>query len=263
MYRVRNFGEERSRTLYVRLPHTIRNTKEVQALFDGDAKVKLPRQSSRSCHVIFPTVEEKIKGLKHVKEKTVDGKHVIAFNPRTQPMENKPSRKKIKVPQPKAPPIPKITQTLFVSNIHNKTKVEELKQAFPGCTSVGMLELNSSGLRSAFVKMDSLESASQYLKKEKDWPLVHGNALFLRADNRTLKKGRRGTRGKKLKISDKDGDQNKNKSETLNQTDKSNKKLKQNNNKLKIESKPDFQSSTETKLHSKSKGELETKPEKE
>ncbi|XP_015521953.1 uncharacterized protein [Neodiprion pinetum] len=228
MYRVRDFTEERSRTLYVRLPHTIRNTKEVHALFEGDAKVKLPRQSSRSCHVIFPTVEEKIKALKHVKKKTVDGKRVIAFNPKTKPMENKPSRKKIKVPQPKPPLIPEITQTLFVSNINAKTKVEDLKIAFPGCTSVGMLALNSSGLRSAFVKMDSLESARQYLKKQKDWPLVHGNTLFLRADNRASKTGKRGTRGKKLSIHDKDGKQNENKFENLDQTNKSNNKLKQN-----------------------------------
>lgn len=96
--------------MYVRLPHTIRNPKEVQELFNENATVKLPRQSSRACHVIFPSVEEKVKGLKNVKTKTVDGKRVIAFNPRLKPLDNKVSRKKIVVPKPK--PEPKITQTL-------------------------------------------------------------------------------------------------------------------------------------------------------
>lgn len=101
MYRVRDFAEERSRTLYVRLPHTIRDPKEVNELFDGNAKVKLPRQSSRACHVIFPSLEEKVKGLKNLKGKTVDGKRIVAFDPRTKPTEEKMSKKKIFVPTPK------------------------------------------------------------------------------------------------------------------------------------------------------------------
>lgn len=69
--------KRRERTLNVRLPHVIKDKKDIEYLFVGGFHVKLPRQSSRSCHVIFPTVEEKIKNYKLAKDKTINGKRIV------------------------------------------------------------------------------------------------------------------------------------------------------------------------------------------
>lgn len=87
--------------MYVRLPHTIKDEKEVKELFVGEFKVKLPRQSSRICHVIFPSVEDKVKNQKGLK-KELDGKPIIAGPPRPMKLDKKkkPKQKKIKIPEP-------------------------------------------------------------------------------------------------------------------------------------------------------------------
>lgn len=94
--------EEQTRSLYVRLPHTIKNEKEVKELFFGEFKIKLPRQSGRYCHVIFPTVDDKVKNLKDLKNKLVNGKPVFASPPKPINLDKKkkPKQKKIKIPEP-------------------------------------------------------------------------------------------------------------------------------------------------------------------
>lgn len=67
----------RERTLNVRLPHVIKDKKDIEHLFVGSFHIKLPRQSSRSCHVIFPTVEEKIENCKLARDKTINDKRIV------------------------------------------------------------------------------------------------------------------------------------------------------------------------------------------
>lgn len=104
--------ERRERTLNVRLPHVIKDQRDVEYLFVGNFHVKLPRQSSRSCHVVFPTVEEKIVNYKLARAKTVDGKRIVI-----QPLSavalttgtKKMRKKKIFIPEIK--PDVQVTQT--------------------------------------------------------------------------------------------------------------------------------------------------------
>jgi len=102
--------KQRERMLNVRLPHVIEDEKDIECLFVGNFNVKLPRQSSRSCHVIFPTVEEKIKNYKLTKNKTIDGKRIVI-----QPMYNltfkKESKMKKKIFIPEIKPDVEVTQT--------------------------------------------------------------------------------------------------------------------------------------------------------
>lgn len=95
--------EEQSRTLYVRLPHTIKNVDEIKSLFFGDFKIKLPRQASRYCHLIFTDLEDKIKNLKAAKEKLIGEKHMYVGPPKPMNLEKKkkPKQKKVVIPEPK------------------------------------------------------------------------------------------------------------------------------------------------------------------
>ncbi|XP_012259412.2 uncharacterized protein LOC105687999 [Athalia rosae] len=213
MYRVKDVEEQRQRTLYVRVNHTIRDPKEIEALFDGNVRVKLPRQPSRGCHVIFSNVEERMKGHKALKGKKLNGKRVIATVPKTKLDEKKVSRKKIVVPIPK--PQKKITRTLFVSNIDTKVTVNDLKKAFPDCHSVTLLEPNSSGMRSAFVKMNSLSSAGEYFRMERKSPVLCEKKLKIQIDTRSPKK-KKSAKVEKMKVYDEDGEQDDNEFEHLN-----------------------------------------------
>lgn len=98
--------EEKCRTLYIRIPRTIKDASEIQNLFFGEFQVKLPRQSSRYCHVIFSNEDEKVKNLKAIKKKLIDGKNIIAGPPRPMNLEKKkkPKQKKIVIPEPKDEP---------------------------------------------------------------------------------------------------------------------------------------------------------------
>ena len=102
-----------ARTLYVRLPHTIKNEKEIRQHLVGDTRIKLPRQSSRYCHVIFPNEAEKIKNMKKLRRVTINGKNIIARAPKINPTEKKIKKreKKLKIKIPKPKPEPKITRT--------------------------------------------------------------------------------------------------------------------------------------------------------
>lgn len=103
--------KRRERTLSVSLPHVIKDRKDVENLFLGNVRVKLPRQSSKSCHVVFPSVEEKMKNYKHAKEETVDGKRIILKTLRPLVLGKRIKRKKKKVFMPQIKPEIKVTQT--------------------------------------------------------------------------------------------------------------------------------------------------------
>lgn len=70
--------DDNARTIYVRLPHTIRNADEIHDIFPGDIDVKLHRKASRQCHVVFPSIEEKMKNLRGVKKILINNKRIIA-----------------------------------------------------------------------------------------------------------------------------------------------------------------------------------------
>lgn len=113
LQKLHRLKKRRERTLNVCLPHVIKDKKDVEDLFVGDFYVKLPRQSSRSCRVVFTSVEEKIKNQNLVKNKTVNGKRIVVHTLRdiviTQKNETKKKRKK-KIFMPKIIPDVKITQ---------------------------------------------------------------------------------------------------------------------------------------------------------
>lgn len=106
-------AKRKERTLNVCLPHVIKDRKDVESLFVGDFHVKLPRQSSRSCHVVFTSVEEKIKNQKLVKNKTVNGKHIMVHALHDIVIAKKDEtkkRKKKKIFMPKITSDVKVTQ---------------------------------------------------------------------------------------------------------------------------------------------------------
>lgn len=103
--------KRRERTLNVCLPHVIKDAKDVESLFVGNFHVKLPRQSSRSCHVVFPSVEEKIQNYKLAKAKTVDGKRVIIQTLQPLVLNKKTKKKKKKIFIPEVKTDIKVTQT--------------------------------------------------------------------------------------------------------------------------------------------------------
>lgn len=111
--KLRQLENRRERTLNVCLPHVIKDRKEVEDLFVGDFHVKLPRQTSRSCHVVFANTEEKIKNQKLAKNKTIDGKHIVVLPLRKIVVtEKKIAKKKTKkIVMPKITPEVKVTQT--------------------------------------------------------------------------------------------------------------------------------------------------------
>ncbi|XP_076685639.1 uncharacterized protein LOC143377803 [Andrena cerasifolii] len=176
---------EKERALYVRLPHVIRNQEDVAKLFTGDFKVKLLRQSSRHCFVVFPDVEEKMRNLNAAKKTVINGKRVVVSSAITK-RKNEPRkimRKKIVVPKVKQDV--KVTRTMFVSNIKCGTKLAELKAAIPGCVSVKMLKPYSQNFKSAIIKMESAQLAAEYLKQIKESPIVGGHTLRMNPDTRT------------------------------------------------------------------------------
>lgn len=108
--------EQRERTLKVRLPNVIKDKKDIENLFVGDFVVKLPRQSSRSCRVVFSSLKEKLENHKLAKNKTVNGKRILVkslsdFVPNKESKKVKTKKKKKKVLVPNIKPDIKVTQT--------------------------------------------------------------------------------------------------------------------------------------------------------
>lgn len=65
---------KQDRTIYLRFPKRITDIDEVRNLITGDANIKLRRQASRHCHVIFPKMEQKINNMKSIKAKSKENK---------------------------------------------------------------------------------------------------------------------------------------------------------------------------------------------
>ncbi|XP_008558070.1 uncharacterized protein LOC103578695 [Microplitis demolitor] len=184
--------EEQERTLYVRLPHTIHNIDEVRDLFAGDFKVKLPRQSGRHCHVIFSSVDEKVKNLKGIKDKLINNKRIVAYPPRIKPPKTpkiKPD-KKVVVPVPKKPE-KKLTRILFVCNINPRSKIHEVEGVFEGVRTSAFIKSRIKGSKQAIIKLEDAKVAAEYLTKERPAPILHGNKLVIKSDTRKQKKSKK------------------------------------------------------------------------
>ncbi|XP_076246415.1 uncharacterized protein LOC143186622 [Calliopsis andreniformis] len=182
--RLQRRQKEKERALYVRMPHVIRNQEDVAKLFTGDFKVKLLRQASRYCYVIFSDVEEKMKNLQAAKNLKINDKRVIVASAVIKPKEERKKvvKKKLVIPKIKDT---RITKTLFVSNIKCGTKLEELKAAIPGCLSIKMLKPYSQKCRGAMIKMESAQLAAEYLERTRESPVVGGHKLRINPDTRT------------------------------------------------------------------------------
>ncbi|XP_012056780.1 PREDICTED: uncharacterized protein LOC105619873 [Atta cephalotes] len=184
--------KRRERTLNVRLPYVIKDKKEIEQLFEGNFHIKLPRQSSKSCHIIFPTVEEKIKNYKLAKSKTIDGKRIV-IQPLREIVFKKEinTRKKIFIPEIK--PDIEVTKTLFISNVANSVKSHEIRGALPGCIGVTLLKPYNKDFRSAMVKMENIQIAAEYLTEKHKWPILNGHKICMKRDTRAKHKRRRPT----------------------------------------------------------------------
>ncbi|XP_014470577.1 PREDICTED: uncharacterized protein LOC106742288 [Dinoponera quadriceps] len=188
---LRRLEKRKERTLHVRFPHTIKDWKDVENLFSGSFFVKLPRQASRSCYVVFSSMEEKIMNQKLVKNKTINDKRILVQSLYSTVVadKNKVIKKpKKKVFMPKIRPEIKVTQTIFAANIEIGTKADEIKGAIPGCVSVTLLKPYNNKFRSAIVKMENIQIAAEYLKKRCKWPILRGHKISLKPDTRTKHK---------------------------------------------------------------------------
>ncbi|XP_034940005.1 uncharacterized protein [Chelonus insularis] len=186
-----DYNDRRDKTLYVRLPHTIHNADEVQKLFPIPVEVRLLRQSSRNCHVVFSTVEEKMKNLEHVKQQVINGKRVYASLINKSYVKRKLMKKpnkKLVIPEPS--PSPKITRTLYVCNINMKSTIDDLKEAFGEVSTAAFInkEKNKHNTKEAIVKLSNGKLAAEYLKNEKEPPCLHGNKLIIKPDTRKHRK---------------------------------------------------------------------------
>ncbi|XP_033208761.1 uncharacterized protein LOC117167720 [Belonocnema kinseyi] len=181
-------ADEKARTLYLRLPHVIEDDKEVMSLFRDNVIVKLPRQTSRCCHVVFSTVQERTKCLKTMKNKVIDGKRLILM-PLSEKSLDKTKKQlaegKKEVHKKVAMPLKKVNtntslQSLFVANIPNGTDVQVIKEAFPGCTTIALLKGSQGNQRAAVLKMETPQKAAEYLKKILPAPKILENQLSIR-----------------------------------------------------------------------------------
>ncbi|KYN39181.1 Apoptosis-stimulating of p53 protein 1 [Trachymyrmex septentrionalis] len=211
--------KKRERTLNVRLPHVIKDKKEVEQLFEGNFHIKLPRQSSKSCHIIFPTVEEKIKNYKLAKGKTIDGKRIV-IQPLREIVFKKEinTRKKVFIPEIK--PDIEVTKTLFISNVTSGTKSHEIRGALPGCVGVTLLKSYNKDFRSAMVKMENIQIAAEYLTEKHKWPVLNGHKICMKRDTRA--KHKRGRPTSILKIHNENTIEKCNSSKSLNCTEVNN-----------------------------------------
>ncbi|XP_043673945.1 uncharacterized protein LOC122631853 [Vespula pensylvanica] len=187
--------ERAERTLHVRYTRKIKNIEEVADLFTGDFTVKLPRQPSKNCHVEFSTVEEALQNKRALKGKIVYGKPIVIRRALLNTLSGKKFRrkgKKVKIPD--VEPDVKFTQSIFVGNLKCFTKANEIKGVLPGCISVALLKPYTNTLRSAIIKMESVELAAEYLLKKREWPCLHGNRLILKPDTRMKHKNKKRVR---------------------------------------------------------------------
>ncbi|XP_018366605.1 PREDICTED: 40S ribosomal protein S10-like isoform X2 [Trachymyrmex cornetzi] len=162
--KISQLNKRRERTLNVRLPHVIKDKKEIEQLFEGNFHIKLPRQSSKSCHIIFPTVKEKIKNYKLAKGKMTDGKRIV-IQPLREIVFKKETNTRKKVFIPEIKPDIEVTKTLFISNVTSGTKSHEIRGALPGCVGVTLLKLYNKDFRMLMPKKNRV-AIYEYLFKE-------------------------------------------------------------------------------------------------
>lgn len=96
---------EQQRTLYIRMPSTIKNANDVHNIIVGEGEVKLKRQSSRDCHVLFASIEDKLSNLKILRRHKIDGKKIVARPAWRKTLKqvydkSKKPRKKVVIPRP-------------------------------------------------------------------------------------------------------------------------------------------------------------------
>ncbi|XP_043470858.1 uncharacterized protein LOC122504040 isoform X2 [Leptopilina heterotoma] len=194
---INNLDDEKSRTLYVRWPKTIRDDKEVMNLFSNDIKVKLPRQKSRCCHIVFPTIKKRENCLETMKDKlNVDGKKIVLMPLMTKSLDRRKNKitrkvevqKKVVIPRPQ---FQSSVQSLYVTNIPNETKVQEVKDAFPESATLALLKPREGKKRSAIIKMSRVELGTAYLNNENPAPIIHGNKVKIfpyKKKSKSLKK---------------------------------------------------------------------------
>ncbi|XP_011305628.1 uncharacterized protein [Fopius arisanus] len=213
--------EERVRTLYIRLPHQIKNMDDIRDLIFGDVEIKLPRQSGRHCHIIFPSVEEKLKNMKALKKKLIDNKHIFLSHAKVKELDVKlEKRKKLKkvksvvIDKPKDEE--KVTKICFLHNIPNAASVKELKALFPEAKNVAILYKqrlkNHIEGRTGIIKFRDLHTAAAYLKKERPMPLCRGIQLEIHRDKRRQKRRKK---AESLKIYGVDKDEGEAKNEAI------------------------------------------------
>ncbi|XP_043493561.1 uncharacterized protein LOC122518604 [Polistes fuscatus] len=196
--------ERAERTLLVRYTRKIKNTEEVTDLFRGDFIIKLPRQPSKSFHVEFSTVKEALENKRNLKGKIAHGKPIVVRRALLNTLQGKEVKKKgKKVKLPSVLPDEKLSQTLYVGNLKSSVKIEEIKDVLPGCVSVTLLKPNKNNLRSAIVKMESVELTAEYLLKQREWPCLHGNRLILKPDTRMSHKKKSSFRNNKNSLTNK------------------------------------------------------------
>ncbi|XP_015118193.1 glutamic acid-rich protein [Diachasma alloeum] len=204
--------EERVRTLYIRLPHTIKNIDEIRDLIFGDVDIKLPRQSGRHCHVVFPSVEEKLKNMKALKKKLIDNKHIFVSNAKLQdPDVKKEKQMKMKKVKPvvirKPKEQTKVTKICFLHKIPKSATVKDLKKLFPEAKNVAILykqrlqdNVNFDG-RTGIVKFRDVKTAAAYLNKERPMPVCKGVQLEIHRDKRR-QKNKKKNKAETLKVYD-------------------------------------------------------------
>lgn len=177
--------ERAERTLLVRYTRKIKDIEEVTDLFRGDFIIKLPRQPSKSFHVEFTTVKEALENKRNLKGKIVHGKTIVVRRALLNTLQGKEVKKKgKKVKIPSVEPDEKLSRTLYITNLKSSVTIEEIKDVLPGCVSVTLLKPYKNNLRSAIVKMQSIQLTAEYLLKKREWPCLHGNRLLLKAHNR-------------------------------------------------------------------------------
>lgn len=97
--------DEQRRTLYIRMPCTIKDADDIYNVIVGEGEVKLTRQSSRNCHVLFASVEDKLRNLKILQRQKIDGKKIVARPAWKKTIKqvydkSKKPRKKVVIPRP-------------------------------------------------------------------------------------------------------------------------------------------------------------------
>ncbi|XP_011875529.1 PREDICTED: uncharacterized protein LOC105566267 [Vollenhovia emeryi] len=152
-----------------------------------DFHVKLPRQSSRSCHVIFPTVEEKMKNYQLARNQRDNDKRIV-IRPLSDVVFRRESKTKKKIYMPEIKLDVQVTETVFVSNIANGTKSHQVKSVLPGCARVTLLKPYNKDFRSAIAKMENTEIAAEYLREKHKWPIFKGHRVCMKADTRAKRK---------------------------------------------------------------------------